>query len=76
MFSQRTHWKLTPNRYTAALEGIRTAGRAFIDLTVSNPTQCGFHYDSEKILAAIKEKRAKQLARIPAQVLDRGADIR
>jgi len=58
MFSQRTHWKLTPNRYTAALEGIRTAGRAFIDLTVSNPTQCGFHYDSAKILAAFQNPKA------------------
>jgi nicotinate dehydrogenase medium molybdopterin subunit len=31
---------------------------------------------SEKIFAAIKEKRAKQLARIPAQALERSADIR
>lgn len=58
MFSQRTQWKLTPNRYTAALEETRAAGKAFVDLTISNPTQCGFHYDSRKILAAFQNPKA------------------
>jgi alanine-synthesizing transaminase len=58
MFSERTNWKLSPNRYTAALEEMRSSGRSFVDLTISNPTQCGFHYDSAKILAAFQNPKA------------------
>jgi alanine-synthesizing transaminase len=58
MFAQRTNWKLTPNRYTAALEGIRASGEPFIDLTISNPTQCEFRYDWEKILASFQNPRS------------------
>ena len=58
MFAQRTHWKLAPNRYTKALQEVRSAGRSFVDLTISNPTQCGFRYDSQKILAAFQNPKA------------------
>jgi aspartate/methionine/tyrosine aminotransferase len=58
MFAQRTHWKLAQNRYTTVLEEARSAGKTFIDLTISNPTQCRFHYDSRKILAAFQNPRA------------------
>jgi len=54
MFAQRTNWKLAANRYTAAVEEERASGRTFFDLTVSNPTQCGFRYDSARILAAFQ----------------------
>ena len=45
MFSSRTKWDLTPNRFSAALNAHRAAGRELLDLTESNPTRCGFGYD-------------------------------
>lgn len=58
MFSQRTNWKLSPNKYTEALEEMRSSGERIVDLTVSNPTQCGFQYDSERILAAFQNPKS------------------
>jgi alanine-synthesizing transaminase len=58
MFSQRTNWKLTPNRYTQAIEEARANNIPFIDLTVANPTQCGLHYDTAAILAAFQNSEA------------------
>jgi aspartate/methionine/tyrosine aminotransferase len=45
MFASRTGWALAPNRFAAALERHRAAGREALDLTESNPTCCGFAYD-------------------------------
>src|SRR3984957_18476538 len=50
MFSDRTNWKLTPNRLTEALEEVRSSGAHVLDLTVSNPTRVGLHYDEPLIL--------------------------
>jgi len=58
MFSQRTNWKLSRNKYTEALEELRASRAQIVDLTVSNPTQCGFQYDSEKILGAFRNPEA------------------
>jgi alanine-synthesizing transaminase len=58
MFSKRTNWKLNPNKYTQALEEMRATGASIVDLTVSNPTQCGFHYDAEHILGAFQNPNA------------------
>ena len=58
MFAQRTNWKLTTNRYTAAIEEARASGKPILDLTVSNPTQCGFAYESAKILSAFQDARS------------------
>lgn len=58
MFSERTDWKLTPNRYTRALEEMRSSGESLFDLTVSNPTECGLHYDSAAILKAFQNEKA------------------
>jgi aspartate/methionine/tyrosine aminotransferase len=52
MFSRRTGWKLTPNRFTQAQQELRAAGREVLDLTISNPTRAGLHYDAETILQA------------------------
>jgi hypothetical protein len=46
MFSKRTDWKLTPNRFTEAQREIASAGREALDLTLSNPTRADLHYDS------------------------------
>jgi alanine-synthesizing transaminase len=53
LFSKRTNWDLTPNPLSQALAARRAAGLPIIDLTASNPTECGFTYDSEAILAAL-----------------------
>jgi alanine-synthesizing transaminase len=58
MFSERTNWKLTRNEYTRALEEMRSSGESLIDLTVSNPTECGLHYDSSVILQAFQIEKA------------------
>jgi alanine-synthesizing transaminase len=53
MFAKRTNWNLETNRLSAALAAHRAAGRPLIDLTVSNPTECGFQYDEKAILGAL-----------------------
>jgi len=58
MFSERTNWKLTRNEYTRALEEMRSSGESLIDLTVSNPTECGLRYDSAVILQAFQIEQA------------------
>lgn len=58
MFSQRTNWKLSRNLYTQALEEVRATGEQVVDFAVSNPTQCGFHYDSTRILEAFQNEKA------------------
>ena len=54
LFASRTNWNLTPNPLSAALAERRAAGKAVLDLTASNPTDCGFAYDAEAILAALQ----------------------
>jgi alanine-synthesizing transaminase len=58
MFSKRTNWNLETNRLSAALAAHRAAGKPLIDLTVSNPTECGFQYDEEGILNALRNPAA------------------
>src|SRR5580700_4831597 len=58
MFAKRTNWNLETNRLSAALEAHRAAGKPLIDLTVSNPTECGFEYDGDPILSALRNPAA------------------
>jgi alanine-synthesizing transaminase len=58
MFAKRTNWNLETNRLSAALAAHRAASKPLIDLTVSNPTQCGFQYDGEAILGALRNPAA------------------
>jgi alanine-synthesizing transaminase len=58
MFSKRTEWKLTPNRFTQALANQRAAGMEVLDLSVSNPTRAGLPYDNEAILQALVRPEA------------------
>ena len=58
MFAKRTNWNLETNRLSAALAAHRAAGKPLIDLTVSNPTECGFQYDEEAILDALRNPAA------------------
>jgi len=56
MFAARTGWTLEPNRFSAALERHRAAGREVLDLSESNPTRCGFAYDPS-LLSALQDPR-------------------
>jgi alanine-synthesizing transaminase len=58
MFAERTNWNLTGNRLSEALARRRASGKPLFDLTASNPTECGFDYDSELILAALHNPAA------------------
>lgn len=60
MFADRTNWSLTPNRLSEALTRHRAAGKPLVDLTASNPTECGFSYDDRAILAALQNPAALQ----------------
>lgn len=58
MFSERTKWNLEPNRLSEALARHRASGKPLLDLTVSNPTECGFNYDQLVILGALQNAAA------------------
>ena len=62
MFGSRTKWRLDPNRFAQALEAHRRAGKELLDLTVSNPTECGVSYPEREILAALADPRALEYA--------------
>jgi alanine-synthesizing transaminase len=53
MFSGRTDWKLTPNRFSLAQREIAASGRPLLDLTISNPTRADLRYDSEPIIYSL-----------------------
>ena len=53
MFSDRTNWNLDTNRLSEVLAQHRAAGKPLLDLTASNPTNCGFDYDGQTILRAL-----------------------
>ena len=63
MFSSRTKWLLDQNRFTLALDAHRRAGKELLDVTISNPTECGVSYPENEILEALSDPRT--LAYIP-----------
>jgi alanine-synthesizing transaminase len=58
MFAERTNWNLAGNRLSEALARHRASGERLYDLTASNPTECGFAYDSKIILEALQNPAA------------------
>ncbi len=58
MFADRTRWNFEPNRLSEALARHRAVGKALLDLTVSNPTECGFEYAGCAILEALANPAA------------------
>jgi alanine-synthesizing transaminase len=58
LFADRANWNLEPNRLSEALARHRSAGKPLIDLTASNPTECGFTYDRERILSALADPQS------------------
>jgi alanine-synthesizing transaminase len=57
-FSARTGWDVGESGFAKAIREARASGRPLLDLTVSNPTVCGFEYDVEEILAPLGDVRA------------------
>jgi alanine-synthesizing transaminase len=58
MFSDRTNWKLTQNRFTKALQDERAAGARILDLAISNPTRAGLGYDEDAVLESLASPQA------------------
>lgn len=56
-FSQRTGWEAGENEFSVRLREARVAGE-LLDLTVSNPTACGFAYDEAALLQPLSEPKA------------------
>jgi len=60
MFASRTNWDLKPNRLSEALERHKSSGRRLLDLSASNPTECGFNYDVPAVLQALGNAESLQ----------------
>src|SRR3989449_3008216 len=58
MFADRTNWNLDTNRLSQALARHRAIRRPLLDLTASNPTECGFDYDRPAIMRALSDADA------------------
>ena len=58
MFSRRTNWQVSPNRFTQAQEKFRASGRDILDLTESNPTRARLHYDAQDLLQSLLHPEA------------------
>jgi aspartate/methionine/tyrosine aminotransferase len=57
-FSDRTAWDRRESALAQALRAARQAGQELIDLTMSNPTVCGFGYAEAEILGALTDRAA------------------
>jgi alanine-synthesizing transaminase len=61
-FSRRTGWDTVETEWARLLRERRAAadsgGAPVYDLTASNPTRCGFEYDAEAILGALRSSAA------------------
>lgn len=53
MFASRTNWNLKSNGLAEALESHKSSGRRLLDLSASNPTECGFKYDAPAIMRSL-----------------------
>ena len=58
-FAKRTDWTGEETAWSRALESRRRSGLPILDLTASNPTQCGFSYDAD-LLSELSAEGARQ----------------
>src|SRR5690349_1998231 len=58
MFADRTNWNLAPNPLSEELSRHLADGKALFDLSASNPTESGFHYDKDAVLKALANPEA------------------
>lgn len=68
-FSGRTRWHREPNRLASALESRRASGKPILDLTTSNPTQCGIPYPEQELLSALSRPAALRYEPHPRGIL-------
>ena len=57
-FANRTEWTTDETAWSRALEARRRSGLSILDLTASNPTQCGFRYEAN-LLAELSAEGAR-----------------
>lgn len=57
-FSKRTAWDTTESALAQAVRAAQHSGKPFYDLTASNPTRCGFHYDAAALLEPLSNPAA------------------
>lgn len=57
-FSSRTGWNLEESGLSAEVRSAKEQGRPLIDLTLSNPTACGFDFDADAILSPLQNRAA------------------
>jgi alanine-synthesizing transaminase len=69
MLSRRSDLGQEQNAFSTALARARNAGRALLDLTVSNPTIASLPYDSAAILDALADARLLRYAPEPLGLL-------
>ena len=85
-FSARTGWELGENALATKLRERRTRGEEVLDLTASNPTQCGFAYESRVLLSPLAVPAALEYepqpfglerarAAVAAYYRDHGAEV-
>ncbi len=60
IFAKRTNWPLEINQISERLSYLKKNKIPYIDLTLSNPTRCGFDYPSKEILSALSDERAME----------------
>ncbi|MBU0467874.1 MAG: pyridoxal phosphate-dependent aminotransferase [Candidatus Omnitrophica bacterium] len=53
MFATRTNWEFSSNRLVLLHDSLKKKNEEIIDLTQSNPTECGFYYPEEEIVKAL-----------------------
>lgn len=57
-FSNRTNWDTHPTKLASLLQEKQQRGEEIIDLTESNPTRCGFQYNTQSMLDALATRRS------------------
>jgi alanine-synthesizing transaminase len=68
-FSRRTNWDIGENLLAKAVREARANGGEIVDLTVSNPTVCGFDYDADAVLGALDNRGAMSYNPTPRGIL-------
>ncbi len=67
-FAKRTEWSSEETAWSRALEDRRRSGLPILDLTASNPTQCGFSYHAD-LFTALSAESARQYDPDPRGIL-------
>jgi aspartate/methionine/tyrosine aminotransferase len=57
-FSSRTAWDLAESPLATAIRERRASGPPLLDLTISNPTACGFHFDTAATIEPLQNPAA------------------